>query len=125
MNAQYAQQEGEHRSAESPSQYRYGGSNGITCMLDGFKIGWGGNTYGLLFWGKEGAVTATRLAGIRMNLQYAGSSTFVRKSDVRAPGKQGIFLEFREPVSPEDVETAVRHGRGTIEVTTLDALGAA
>lgn len=125
MNAQHTYQEGEHRSAESPSQYRYVHNDGVTCMLDGFKIGWGGNTYGLLFWGKEGAVTATRLAGIRMNLQYAGSSTFVRKSDVRAPGRQGIFLEFREPVDSDDIETAVRHGMGTIEVSRLDALGAA
>lgn len=125
MGAQNAYQEGEHRSAASPAQYRHVHNDAVTCMLDGFKIGWGGNTYGLLFWGKEGAVTATRLAGIRMNLQYAGSSTFVRKSDVRAPGRQGIFLEFREPVSSEDVETAVRHGRGAIEVSRLDARGAA
>lgn len=113
--------DGEHHSAESPKRYRYTRSGGTTLTLDDFKIGWGGNTYGLLFWGKAGAVTATRLAGIRMNMQYAAGSSFVRKSDVRAPGKQGIFLEFREPIDKGDVDAAVRYGRGAIEVSLLDA----
>lgn len=118
-----SQFDSELRSNEAPSRYRYIHNGGSTaCTLHGFKIGWDGRTYGLLFWGKAGAVTATRLAGIRMNLQYLGGCTLVRKSDVRAPGKQGIFLEFREPIDQTYIDMALRYGQGGIEVSSLDAL---
>lgn len=117
------QQDGERRYTEAPARYRYVHNSGANaCTLHGFKVGWDGTTYGLLFWGKEGAVTATRLAGIRMNLQYQGGCTLVRKSDVRAPGKQGIFLEFREPINQAYVDMALHYGQGSIEVSTLRAL---